>query len=153
MSSSNGSAVTLPRPASSPTPGSRHALSRERESLTHKFEIAGHEGYITVGFYEDGKIGEIFLAGFGKDGSFIQCMMSVWAKAMSNSLQYGQPLYKLITNYMGMRFEPYGATSNPDIPRALSIPDYVARWLALRFLTVEEREEHGIRLDVPAPSL
>jgi ribonucleoside-diphosphate reductase alpha chain len=126
----------------------RHALPRERKSMNHKFEIAGHEGYIIVGFYEDGTVGEIFLEGFGKDGSFIQCMMGCWAKAMSNSLQHGQPLHKLITNYLDMRFEPYGATSNPEIPQARSIPDYIARWLALRFLTEDERELHGIRVVV-----
>jgi ribonucleoside-diphosphate reductase alpha chain len=126
----------------------RHALPRERKSVNHKFEIAGHEGYVIVGFYEDGSVGEIFLEGFGKDGSFIQCMMGCWAKAMSNSLQHGQPLHKLITNYLDMRFEPYGATSNPEIPQARSIPDYIARWLALRFLTEDERELHGIRVVV-----
>lgn len=124
----------------------RHALPRERRSMTHKFEIAGHEGYVTVGIYEDGSVGELFLNGFGKDGSFIQCMMGVWAKAMSNSLQYGQPLHKLVTNYLDMRFEPFGATGNPEIPYAKSIPDYIARWLALRFLDAETREEHGINV-------
>jgi ribonucleoside-diphosphate reductase alpha chain len=125
----------------------RRSLPRERESLTHKFEIAGHEGYVTVGLYEDGQPGEIFLSGFGKDGSFIQCMMGCWAKSMSNALQYGQPTAKLVTNYMDMRFEPYGATTNPAIPYAKSIPDYLARWLAVHFLSEEERELHGIRLD------
>ena len=124
----------------------RTPLPRERLSLTHKFEIAGHEGYVTVGFYDDGRVGEIFFNGFGKDGSFIQCMMGCWGKAMSNSLQHGQPLSKLITNYLDMRFEPYGATSNPDIPRVKSIPDYLARWLALHFLSEEERELHGINV-------
>lgn len=136
MSFTNGTAVAA----------ARHALPRERQSLTHKFEIAGHEGYITVGVYEDGSPGEIFLAGFGKDGSFIQCMMSVWAKSLSNALQYGQPLHKLVTNYLDMRFEPFGATPNPEIPYAKSIPDYVARWLALRFLDDQERDLHGISL-------
>lgn len=124
----------------------REPLPRERKSLTHKFEIAGHEGYVTVGLYDDGSVGEIFLNGFGKDGSFIQCMMGCWGKAMSNSLQHGQPLHKLVTNYLEMRFEPYGATSNPEIPQARSIPDYIARWLALHFLTEDERELHGIRV-------
>jgi ribonucleoside-diphosphate reductase alpha chain len=141
MSSSNGHTAVVAAP--SPT---RSALSRERKSLTHKFEIAGHEGYVTVGLYEDGSPGELFLNGFGKDGSFIQCMMGCWAKSMSNALQYGQPLHKLVTNYLDMRFEPYGATSNPEIPHAKSIPDYLARWLALRFLDEAERELHGIRV-------
>jgi ribonucleoside-diphosphate reductase alpha chain len=120
----------------------RANASRSRTS----FEIAGHEGYVTVGLYEDGSPGELFLNGFGKDGSFIQCMMGCWAKSMSNALQYGQPLHKLVTNYLDMRFEPYGATSNPEIPHAKSIPDYLARWLALRFLDEAERELHGIRV-------
>lgn len=124
----------------------RVGLPRERESVTHKFEIAGHEGYVTVGLYEDGSPGEIFLAGFGKDGSFIQCMMGCWAKSMSNSLQYGQPLHKLVTNYLDMRFDPCGPTGNAEIPYAASIPDYLARWLALRFLTEDERDAHGIRV-------
>lgn len=139
--SSNGTAL-----GSEQSSSVREFMPRERKSLTHKFDLGGHEGYITVGFYEDGRPGEIFLNGFGKDGSFIQCMMGCWAKAMSNSLQHGQPIYKLITNYLEMHFEPFGMTANPDVPYAKSIPDYVARWLALRFLTEEERELHGIRV-------
>jgi ribonucleoside-diphosphate reductase alpha chain len=142
--STNGSLV--PSASSEPTVQPRVPLSRERQSLTHKFEIAGHEGYVIVGFYDDGSVGEIFLEGFGKDGSFIQCMMGCWAKSMSSSLQYGLPLYKIVTNLIDERFEPYGATPNPEIPYAKSIPDYIARWLALRFLTEEERELHGIRV-------
>jgi ribonucleoside-diphosphate reductase alpha chain len=125
----------------------RRKLPRERQSITHKFEFGGCEGYLTVGLYEDGKTpGEFFLSGFGKDGSFIQCMMSIWAKSMSNALQYGQPLHKIITNYLDMRFEPNGATGNPAVPYAKSIPDYLARWLALRFLTEDEREMYGINV-------
>jgi ribonucleoside-diphosphate reductase alpha chain len=123
---------------------SRTSLPAERPSVTHKFVISGHEGYITVGLYTDGAPGEIFLRGFGKDGSFVQCMMNAWAKAMSNSLQYGQPVAKLVTNYLDMRFEPYGATGNPDIPFAKSIPDYIARYMALRFLSEETRQAKGI---------
>jgi ribonucleoside-diphosphate reductase alpha chain len=142
MSSSNGGGIV----ASDLATTARVALPKERQSLTHKFEIAGHEGYVTVGFYEDGRVGEIFLNGFGKDGSFIQCMMGCWAKSMSVALQHGQPLHKLCTNYLDMRFEPYGATTNPEIPHAKSIPDYIARWLALRFLSQEARELHGINV-------
>lgn len=108
--------------------------------------IGDHEGYVIVGFYPDGDVGEVFFEGFGKDGSFIQCIMGCWGKAMSNSLQYGQPLSKVITNYLDMHFDPCGATSNPEVPHARSIPDYVARWLALRFLSEEEREFHGINV-------
>jgi ribonucleoside-diphosphate reductase alpha chain len=132
---------------SEPTaPATPRKLPRERKSLTHKFEISGHEGYIIAGLYDDGTVGEILLHGFGKDGSFIQSMMGCWGKAMSTSLQYGQPLHKVVTNNLDVRFEPFGATSNPAIPRVSSIPDYLARWLALHFLSEEERELHGIRL-------
>lgn len=147
VANGNGSSVASRNSSeSSPSAAKRFALPRERKSLTHKFEFGGHEGYVTVGLYEDGKVGEIFLNGFGKDGSFVQCMMGCWAKSMSNSLQHGQPLYKLVTNYLDMKFEPNGATNNPEVPQAKSIPDYVARWLALHFLTEEERELHGIRV-------
>lgn len=148
MSSANGNGGrVVSRDSSEPSPAvKRTCLPRERRSLTHKFEIAGHEGYVTVGFYEDGRIGEIFLNGFGKDGSFVQCMMGCWGKAMSNSLQHGQPLHKLVTNYLDMKFEPNGATNNEAIPHAQSIPDYIARWLALHFLSAEDRDLHGIRV-------
>jgi ribonucleoside-diphosphate reductase alpha chain len=149
MSSGNGSHAVTREQSLAPA-SHRVRLPRERPSINHKFELAGHEGYIIVGLYDDGAPGEIFLEGFGKDGSFIQCMMGCWAKAMSVSLQHGQPLHKQITNYLDMRFEPYGHTGNPEIPQAKSIPDYVARWLALRFLTEDERELHGIRLHVAA---
>ena len=142
----NGKSVASRESSESSPTAARMPLPRERKSLTHKFELGNHEGYVTVGFYDDGSVGEIFLNGFGKDGSFVQCTMGCWAKAMSNSLQYGQPLYKVITNYLNMRFEPNGATSNPDIPYAQSIPDYIARWLAFRFLSEDERELHGINL-------
>jgi ribonucleoside-diphosphate reductase alpha chain len=119
-------------------------LPVERQSVTHKFELAGHEGYIIVGLYPDGTPGEILLHGFGKDGSFIQAMMGVWGKAMSNALQYGQPVHKLITNYLGTNFEPNGWTSSQDIPKATSIPDYIARWMALTFLSEEQRKSYKI---------
>lgn len=144
MSSGNG-AASSPRSELVAQP-LRTPLPRERRSLTHKFEIAGHEGYVIVGFYEDDRVGEIFFEGFGKDGSFVQCIMGCWAKSMSNALQYGQPLHKVVTNYIDMKFDPSGATTNPEIPHVKSIPDYVARWLALRFLSEEERELHGIRI-------
>ena len=126
--------------------GVRRKLPVERRSLTHQFVVSGHQGYITVGLYDDGQPGEIFLRGFGTEGSFVQCMLDSWAKAISNSLQYGQPVVKVVTNYLGTRFEPEGSTNNPEIPTAKSIPDYIARWLALRFLTEQERNDHGIRL-------
>jgi ribonucleoside-diphosphate reductase alpha chain len=144
MSSGNG-AASSPR-SELVAQSLRTPLPRERRSLTHKFEIAGHEGYVIVGFYEEGDVGEIFFEGFGKDGSFVQCIMGCWAKSMSNALQYGQPLHKVVTNYIDMKFDPSGATTNPEIPHVKSIPDYVARWLALRFLSEEERELHGIRI-------
>lgn len=124
----------------------RRKLPRERRSLTHKFEVGGHEGYIIVGLYDDGTPGEIFLEGFGKDGSFIQCMMGVWAKSMSTAIQYGQPLEKIVSNYLGMHFDPCGVTPYAEIPMCRSIPDYIARWLALKFLDDEQYSEVGLGL-------
>ena len=146
LANGNGKSVASRESSESPQSANRACLPRERKSITHKFELAGHEGYVTVGLYDDGQVGEIFLNGFGKDGSFVQCMVGCWAKSMSNALQYGQPLHKLVTNYLNMKFEPNGATTNPEIPFAQSIPDYIARWLASHFLTEEERELHGIQI-------
>ena len=112
----------------------RHRLPRERESLTHKFSIAGHEGYITAGKYEDGSLGEIFLTDIGKDGSTLRGMMNAFATAISIGLQYGVPLETFVRKFSYMRFDPEGMTTNPEIPFAKSLPDYIMRWLASRFL-------------------
>jgi ribonucleoside-diphosphate reductase alpha chain len=125
-------------------PPKRRRMPRERQSITHKFSIGGHEGYITAGMYEDGTIGEIFLTDIGKEGSTLRGMMNSFATAISISLQYGVPLETLVRKFSYMRFEPEGMTSNPEIPFAKSMPDYIMRWLASRFLDTDLQEELGI---------
>jgi ribonucleoside-diphosphate reductase alpha chain len=122
----------------------RRRMPRERESITHKFSIGGHEGYITAGKYEDGTVGEIFLTDIGKEGSTLRGMMNAFATAISISLQYGVPLQTLVQKFSYMRFEPEGITTNPEIPFAKSMPDYIMRWLASRFLDTDAQEELGI---------
>jgi ribonucleoside-diphosphate reductase alpha chain len=125
-------------------PPKRRRMPRERKSLTHKFSIGGHEGYITAGMYEDGTVGEIFLTDIGKEGSTLRGMMNSFATAISIALQYGVPLETLVEKFSYMRFEPEGMTSNPEIPFAKSMPDYIMRWLASRFCDVDLQEELGI---------
>ncbi len=122
----------------------RNRMPRERESLTHKFSIGGHEGYITAGKYEDGTVGEIFLTDIGKEGSTLRGMMNSFATSISIALQYGVPLETLVRKFSYMRFEPEGITQNPEIPFAKSMPDYIMRWLASRFLDAEVQEDLGI---------
>ncbi|MFI4989776.1 MAG: vitamin B12-dependent ribonucleotide reductase [Solirubrobacterales bacterium] len=122
----------------------RRRMPRERQSITHKFSIAGHEGYITAGMYEDGSVGEIFLTDIGKEGSTLRGMMNSFATAISIALQYGVPLETLVQKFSYMRFEPEGITQNPEIPFAKSMPDYIMRWLASRFLDADAQEELGI---------
>ncbi len=122
----------------------RKRMPVERQSITHKFSIAGHEGYITAGMYEDGSVGEIFLTDIGKEGSTLRGMMNSFATAISIALQYGVPLETLVQKFSYMRFEPEGITGNTEIPFAKSMPDYIMRWLASRFLDVDAQEELGI---------
>jgi ribonucleoside-diphosphate reductase alpha chain len=122
----------------------RKRMPVERQSITHKFSIAGHEGYITAGMYSDGSVGEIFLTDIGKEGSTLRGMMNSFATAISISLQYGVPLETLVQKFSYMRFEPEGITQNPEIPFAKSMPDYIMRWLASRFLDTDAQEELGI---------
>jgi ribonucleoside-diphosphate reductase alpha chain len=122
----------------------RKRMPRERQSITHKFSIGGHEGYITAGMYEDGAVGEIFLTDIGKEGSTIKGMMNSFATAISIALQYGVPLETLVEKFSYMRFEPEGITGNPEIPFAKSMPDYILRWVASRFLDTDAQEELGI---------
>jgi ribonucleoside-diphosphate reductase alpha chain len=122
----------------------RKRMPQERQSITHKFSIGGHEGYITAGMYEDGTVGEIFLTDIGKEGSTLRGMMNSFATSISIALQYGVPLETLVQKFAYMRFEPEGITQNPEIPFAKSMPDYIMRWLASRFLDAEIQEELGI---------
>ncbi len=121
----------------------RRKLPDERRALTHKFSINGHEGYITVGLYDDGQPGEIFLT-MAKEGSTISGLMDAFATSISLALQYGVPLQALVAKFSHMRYEPSGFTKNPEIPIAKSITDYIFRWLASRFLSLEEKLAVGV---------
>jgi len=114
----------------------RRKLPDERQSITHKFSIGGHEGYITVGMFDDGTPGEIFVT-MAKEGSTISGLMDSFATSISYCLQYGVPLKFLVDKFGHVRFEPSGWTGNQAIPYAKSIPDYIFRWLATKFLGVE----------------
>ena len=122
----------------------RRRMPNERQSLTHKFSIGGHEGYITAGEYEDGTLGEIFLTDIGKEGSTIKGMMNAFATAISLGLQYGVPLETFVRKFAYVRFEPEGITRNSEIPFAKSMPDYIMRWLASRYGDADLHEELGI---------
>jgi ribonucleoside-diphosphate reductase alpha chain len=121
----------------------RRRLADTRESLTHKFSIEGHEGYITVGKFEDGTPGELFVT-MAKEGSTLSGMMDAFATSISLLFQYGVPLSHLVEKFGHMRFEPSGWTGNPEIGMAKSIVDYVFRWLGHRFLTAEEKTYLGL---------
>ncbi len=116
----------------------RRKLPTRGESVTHKFSVAGHDGYITVGQYEDGQPGEIFIT-LGKAGSTLAGFADAFATAISFALQHGVELRFLVDKFTHVRFEPSGFTGNPEIPIAKSIVDYVFRWLALRFLPKDEQ--------------
>jgi ribonucleoside-diphosphate reductase alpha chain len=131
-----------------PRPG-RRKLPDERQSITHKFSIGGHEGYLTVGLYEDGTPGEIFIT-MAKEGSTISGLMDSMAVVTSLSLQYGVPLRFLVDKFSHVRFEPSGWTGNSQIPYAKSIMDYIFRWLGAKFLgpeyaVTEAGESPGLR--------
>jgi ribonucleoside-diphosphate reductase alpha chain len=126
----------------------RRKLPDERRAITHKFDIAGHEGYITVGLYEDGQPGEIFLV-MAKEGSTISGFADAFAQAISYALQYGVPLQVLVDKFSHVRFEPSGMTKNPEVRFAKSIVDYVFRWLATKFLSPEAQYQAGVNRDEP----
>lgn len=124
----------------------RRRLNDERRAITHKFKIATHEGYLTVGLYDDGQPGEIFIT-MNKEGTVISGLMDALATSVSVGLQYGVPLKVLVNKFAHMRFEPSGFTQHPNIRVAKSIVDYVFRWMALKFLSPEERTSIGINFD------
>jgi ribonucleoside-diphosphate reductase alpha chain len=131
-------AVTRPEPIAAPSgfPANqprRERLPHTRQSVTHKFDIQGHEGYINVGFYPDGRPGELFIT-MAKEGSTIGGLMDVLGTAISIGLQYGVPLEVFVNKFAHSRFEPAGFTKNPDIPIAKSIADYIFRWLGMEFI-------------------
>jgi len=121
----------------------RRKLPDERQAITHKFDIAGHEGYITVGLYEDGMPGELFIV-MAKEGSTISGFADAFAQAISYALQYGVPLQDLVDKFSHVRFEPSGMTRNPDVRFAKSIVDYIFRWMAAKFLSPEAQFRAGV---------
>jgi ribonucleoside-diphosphate reductase alpha chain len=121
----------------------RRKLPDERKAVTHKFDIQGHEGYLTVGLYEDGTPGELFVT-MAKEGSTISGLMDAFATQTSYSLQFGVPVKFMVDKFSHMRFEPSGFTKNKEIPIAKSIVDYIFRWMASKFMPVEEQDEAGI---------
>ncbi len=123
----------------------RRRLPDERRSITHKFQVGNHEGYITVGLYDDGTPGELFVT-MSKEGSVISGLIDSFATAISIGLQYGVPLEVLVNKFVHMRFEPSGYTNNPQIRIAKSITDYIFRWLALKFLPRESQLSLGINV-------
>jgi ribonucleoside-diphosphate reductase alpha chain len=133
----------------------RRKLPDERRSITHKFSIGGHEGYITVGMYDDGAPGELFIT-MAKEGSTISGLMDAFATAVSFNLQYGVPLKFLVDKFAHLRFEPSGFTGNPQVPYAKSIMDYIFRWLGAKFLgpeyaVTEVGETSSLRPTEPDP--
>jgi ribonucleoside-diphosphate reductase alpha chain len=126
--------VTREDQETAPPRALRHRLPDDRDSKTHKFNIAGHEGYITVGLYKDGIPGELFIR-MAKEGSTVSGLMDSFATAVSLALQHGVPMKLMCEKFSHTRFEPSGFTGNPEIPIAKSIMDYIFRWLELRFVT------------------
>jgi len=126
----------------------RRKMPPERRSLTHKFSIGGHEGYITAGAFEDGTLGEMFIR-MAKEGSTVSGLMDSFATMTSLALQYGVPLQVLVDKLSHTRFEPSGFTGNPEIPMAKSIMDYVFRWLAAKFLPTADATAAGVALRDP----
>jgi ribonucleoside-diphosphate reductase alpha chain len=119
-----------PMPAMTAT--RREVLPQTRRSCTHKFSINGHEGYLTIGLFEDGRPGEIFIK-MSKEGSTLSGLIQGFCRAFSLCLQHGLPVGEACERFRGMRFEPMGGTSNPDIPECSSILDYVARYLQSQY--------------------
>jgi len=126
----------------------RKKLPAERDSITHKFNIGGHEGYITVGKYEDGQPGEIFIK-MAREGSTLSGIMDGFALSVSIGLQYGVPLKVLVDKFIHTRFEPSGFTGNPDIPYAKSVFDYIARWLGMKFISDQYKALPGSAANGP----
>ncbi len=123
----------------------RKKLPIVRQSETHKFSIAGHEGYLTYSMFEDGSLGEIFIR-MSKQGSTLAGLLDSFAIAISIALQYGVPLKELVGKFIHMRFEPLGITNNPEIPMASSIVDYIFKYLANRFLSADELKSLGLEV-------
>jgi ribonucleoside-diphosphate reductase alpha chain len=135
---SNEKPVVQEEVTAGPPKAVRKRLADERLSVTHKFSVAGHDGYITVGLYEDGQPGEIFIR-MAKEGSTVSGLMDSFATAISIALQHGVPLRLMCEKFAHTRFEPSGWSGNPEIGFAKSIMDYIFRWMHLRFLTGQQQ--------------
>ena len=129
----------------------RRRLPDERRAITHKFSIGGHEGYMTVGMYDDGLPGELFVV-MAKEGSVVSGLMDSFATSISMALQYGVPLHVLCDKFSHTRFEPSGFTGNPEIPIAKSITDYIFRWLSLKFIPSEGSLASGVLTPGASPA-
>lgn len=129
----------------------RRRMPEERKAITHKFNVAGHEGYLTLGFFEDGQLGELFVT-MAKQGSLINGLMDMWAQSVSIALQYGVPTSTWVRKFMNARFEPSGFTRNPQIRIAKSIMDYIGRYIGLKCLTPEEQYDLGLISEIPTAS-
>lgn len=141
-------AETTPTVASGTFVPRRRRMPDERQAVTHKFSVAGHEGYLTLGFFEDGQLGEIFIT-MNKTGSMIAGLMDAYATTISIALQYGVPTSTWVRKFMNARFEPSGFTKNPQIRIAKSIVDYIARYIGLKCLTPQEQYELGLISESP----
>jgi ribonucleoside-diphosphate reductase alpha chain len=126
----------------------RRKLEDERRAVTHKFTVGGHEGYLTVGLYDDGQPGEIFIT-MAKEGSTVSGLMDSFATAVSLALQYGVPLKVLCDKFSHTRFEPSGWTNNPDIRYAKSMMDYIFRWMAFKFLPRDAQPREDVSVATP----
>ncbi len=124
------------------TSARRKKLPAERNSITHKFSVGGHEGYLTVGKYDDGNPGEIFIK-MAKEGSTLSGIMDAFALSVSIALQYGVPLRALVDKFCNSRFEPSGYTGNPEIRYAKSVVDYIGRWLGGKFISADYLDHDG----------
>ncbi len=146
-SNGSGHANDTRAPGANGPPAVRRRLLDERHSLTHHFSVGGQEGYVTVGLYEDGLPGELFIR-MAKEGSTVSGLMDSFATAASLALQYGVPLRVLCDKFSHTRFEPSGWSGNPKIGYSQSIMDYLFRWLELRFL----KGEQGLLFELPKPA-
>ena len=142
----SGEANATPAAHADGPPAVRRRLPDERHSLTHHFSVGGQEGYVTVGLYEDGLPGELFIR-MAKEGSTVSGLMDSFATAVSLALQYGVPMRVLCDKFSHTRFEPSGWSGNPKIGYAKSLTDYLFRWLELRFL----KGEQGLLFELPKP--
>ncbi len=138
--------ITTAKVTAQTTAPRRRRLPDERRSLTHRFNVGSHKGYITVGLYNDGAPGEIFIT-MSKEGSVISGLMDAFATSVSMALQYGVPLPVLVNKFSHMRFEPSGFTNNEHIRMAKSLVDYIFRWLGMKFLSAKDQNKIGLNLD------